>query len=103
MQQQPQIPLVNLIIPVLALIPRIQNPDLRRQDPDLHLRAARIGPCARPGFNGDIITVASGAWFGFELLVRVVPAEGLDDTGDVGFGAVPAAAVGEADDSLHGF
>ena len=36
-------------------------------------------------------------------MIRVVAAKGADDTGDVGFGAVQAAAVGEADDALDGF
>ena len=103
MQQQPQIPLIHLVVPLHALPPVRQHADLGRQDRDLHLAAAGV----LPGAGG--LLVGRGHGGGVKLGgaqrprpqegVRRVPAEGGDAPLRIGLRAGARGGVAEGEDA----
>ena len=108
MQQQSQIPLVHLVVPLIALVRIGQHTDLRRQHRNLHLRTPRVWPRARSRgrlYVTVLLPIACldhGSGPGGEMSIRVVPPEFFDYALHVLLGAVLGGGVGEADESVDG-
>src|SRR3569833_577025 len=97
---QPQVPPDEFVLVTLgALELQNQGTDLGRQDGDLHLRRPRVGPSA--GYDLAALHAARQR-LRPERQVRVVPAERLDASADVGVPLRLAVRVAERCDALQG-
>jgi len=98
--QQPQVPLVDLVLPSSRLDKLCQRSDLRRQDCHLHLRATSI-------WARTLLLLYHGSWvstcgLGCKYIVGVVATESIDATLGVDAETVLRAGQRQGCNALHG-